>query len=239
MTYQRLWPISILALAVGLTVGACGGDDDDDKGDSAAGGTGGGKGGSGGATDGGGTGGSGGTTGSDAGGDAAATPSAEFASIYSTIISTSCSPCHTTNATKAGMLDMSSAATALANLVGVTSPACAGKVRVVAAKPDESYIIAKLTGAAGICGVRMPRGCVEATDGGAGDAAALVPQPLDAAAVADAAAPADAAVADAGAPADAATAGDGGAADAAPPARACLAPSAVTTIRTWIMNGAK
>src|SRR5262245_57473582 len=130
MTYRRLWHISVLALAVGLTVGACG-DDDIDKGDAPAGGSGGGKGGSGGATHGGGrggTGGSGGSTGSDAGADAAATPSAEFTTLYGSIISTSCAPCHTTQANKAGMLDMSSAAAAFASLVGVTSPNCTGKV---------------------------------------------------------------------------------------------------------------
>ena len=43
------------------------------------------------------------------------------------------------------------------NLVGRTSGAKPGAVRVIPGDPDNSYLIQKLEGAAGIVGQRMPR----------------------------------------------------------------------------------
>jgi hypothetical protein len=210
----------------------------------------------------GGTGGGGADAGStEAGREAGPPPSAEFVTIYDTILKTSCAPCHVTNNPRAGMppLDLGDVNTALASLTTVNTNCMTAepKARVVAGKPDDSYLIKKLIGAAGICGMRMPRACVDSTDGGAadagaGDAAAIVPFPqpdagadaavVDAATV-DASSAADAPAADApAADAPAATdsgSRDGGTGDAGAPPRACLSPAAINAIRTWITNGAK
>jgi hypothetical protein len=73
------------------------------------------------------------------------------------IIDSRCSPCHTTGSS--GGLHMSPASASFANLVNVpsSSSACSSRTRVIPGDPDASYIIAKLRGEAGICGVRMPR----------------------------------------------------------------------------------
>lgn len=73
------------------------------------------------------------------------------------IINAKCSPCHTTGAS--GGLKLAPADVAYASLVNhaVGAAACASHVRVVPGDPEASYIIAKLRGAAGICGLPMPR----------------------------------------------------------------------------------
>jgi hypothetical protein len=145
-----------------------------------------------------------------------------------------CAPCHVTAMPRAGMpaLDLADAQTAFTSLTTVNTDCAmpAIKARVVPNNPDMSYLIKKLAGGPEICGMRMPRGCVEAApDGGASDA-----RP-DAITV-DATVP-DAALPDAAIATDA-TSGDGGA-DAAPPPRACLPAAEVNMIRAWIMSGAK
>jgi hypothetical protein len=59
-----------------------------------------------------------------------------------------------------GGLKLDTAASAYANLVGqpVRGAACTSSVRVVPGDPASSYLVAKLRGLAGICGVQMPRG---------------------------------------------------------------------------------
>jgi mono/diheme cytochrome c family protein len=73
------------------------------------------------------------------------------------IFSTRCTPCHTPNTS--GGLHLDPATGSYANLVGVhvSSSACNSRVRVIPGDSAESYIIAKLRGEAGICGLRMPR----------------------------------------------------------------------------------
>jgi hypothetical protein len=51
------------------------------------------------------------------------------------------------------------------SLVGVTSPAKPGAVRVIPGDPENSYIIQKLEGRADIVGTRMPRGNSFLTEG--------------------------------------------------------------------------
>jgi hypothetical protein len=178
---------------------------------------------------------------------------AEFNGIYDTILKVRCSPCHTTQQPRAGMLDMADVGTAFGSLTK-ESTSCATaipKERVVPGKPDDSYVIKKLLGAAGICGMRMPRGCVDAPDGGASEdsavadsAAADAPLALpDASADAeeDGGAPDTRRVRDARAdttppPPDA---GADAGADAAGPPRLCLGPETVGVIRQWIQSGAK
>ena len=124
------------------------------------------------------------------------------------------------------------------------------KDRVVAGKPGhDSYLMKKLLGLPGICGMRMPRGCVEQSDAGApADAAApdaAEPDAATADAAAGDAAASDGAIADAAADAavDAAPSVDARdaspdsavdcGADAAPPL-ACLTGEQIMTIRNWI-----
>jgi hypothetical protein len=73
------------------------------------------------------------------------------------IFTARCSPCHTTGSSGALKLDPASAS--FANLVGVhvSSSACADRVRVIPGDSASSYLIAKLRGSAGICGLPMPR----------------------------------------------------------------------------------
>ena len=69
-----------------------------------------------------------------------------------------CNSCHILNS--AGGLHLSPPTEAYANLVGqhAVGVGCTAEVRVVPGNPAASYLIAKLRGAAGICGVQMPRG---------------------------------------------------------------------------------
>ena len=70
----------------------------------------------------------------------------------------SCGPCHTTGAS--GGLKLDTAESAYANLVRqpVRGAACTSSTRVVPGDASASYLIAKLRGSPGICGVQMPRG---------------------------------------------------------------------------------
>jgi hypothetical protein len=69
-----------------------------------------------------------------------------------------CSPCHTTGTS--GGLKLDPADIAFNDLVGqpARSAACAARPRVMPGDSAASYLIAKLRGEAGICGVQMPRG---------------------------------------------------------------------------------
>ncbi|HEY2902012.1 MAG TPA: hypothetical protein VGL59_15635 [Polyangia bacterium] len=69
-----------------------------------------------------------------------------------------CSPCHLPNTS--GGLHLDPATASFANLVGqpAAGMGCTDQVRVVPGSPATSYIIAKLRGLPGICGVQMPRG---------------------------------------------------------------------------------
>jgi mono/diheme cytochrome c family protein len=73
------------------------------------------------------------------------------------IFASQCSPCHTTGSS--GGLKLAPADVAYGSLVGqsVGSAACAGQTRVVPGDAANSYLVAKLRGAPGICGVAMPR----------------------------------------------------------------------------------
>jgi hypothetical protein len=89
-----------------------------------------------------------------------------FASIQQNIFTTTdssgraaCTSCHTTAGGRvppAGM-DLGSA-NAHAQLVNVASNAKPGAIRVIPGDPENSYLIHKLDGRAGIVGQRMPRG---------------------------------------------------------------------------------
>ena len=86
-------------------------------------------------------------------------PDATLSGDVQPIFTRSCATtgCHTGTRASAG-LDLR-AGTAYGDLVGVGSSAamCGGRVRVVPGDPDASYLLDKLTGAPGICGVQMPR----------------------------------------------------------------------------------
>jgi len=77
-----------------------------------------------------------------------------FSGAVYPILAGRCTGCHPGN----GDLDLGDAASAYADLVGVTSSGCGPKVRVVPFDSAGSYLITKLTGGAGICGERMPQG---------------------------------------------------------------------------------
>jgi hypothetical protein len=89
--------------------------------------------------------------------------SPSFSSIQQNIISSSdssgrsaCTQCHTsTGRTPSGGLDLS--VNAFSALVNVGSRNKSGAILVVPGDPDNSYLIQKLEGAAGIVGLRMPR----------------------------------------------------------------------------------
>jgi hypothetical protein len=55
-------------------------------------------------------------------------------------------------------MNLSSAANALANLVGVPANECDNRLRVAPGAPANSYLINKLTGQDICAGERMPRG---------------------------------------------------------------------------------
>jgi hypothetical protein len=76
-----------------------------------------------------------------------------------------CTNCHTSvGRNPSGLMDLRSGAS-YATLVGVTSPAKPGAIRVIAGDPENSYLIHKLEGRAGIVGTRMPRGNTLLTEG--------------------------------------------------------------------------
>lgn len=68
-----------------------------------------------------------------------------------------CKGCHIDRAS--GGLSLASAGASFTNLVGSAGSGmgCTDRVRVVPGNPGASYLVAKLQGSAGICGVRMPR----------------------------------------------------------------------------------
>lgn len=89
-----------------------------------------------------------------------------FSSIQQNIFTTTdstgraaCTNCHTTagGRTPPSGIDFGSA-NAHAQLVNVASIAKAGAIRVIPGDPENSYLIHKLDGRAGIVGQRMPRG---------------------------------------------------------------------------------
>ncbi|MDQ3036561.1 MAG: hypothetical protein M3Y87_29475 [Myxococcota bacterium] len=87
-----------------------------------------------------------------------------FTEIYTSIIQVRCGPCHTTAATRGGMLDLSTQALAYAGLVGVTAVCGAGaNTRVMPGDASSSLLWRKVAGV-DLCGSRMPRGMVAPLD---------------------------------------------------------------------------
>lgn len=80
-----------------------------------------------------------------------------LAQIQAVVFTPSCatSTCHT-GPMPAANLDLSNEATSYAQLVGVASTQQAAILRVAASDPDNSYLVMKLEGAAGITGTMMP-----------------------------------------------------------------------------------
>jgi hypothetical protein len=69
-----------------------------------------------------------------------------------------CTNCHTSvGRNPSGLMDLRDGA-AHTSLVGVTSPANPGAIRVIPGDPENSYLIHKLEGRPGIVGTPMPRG---------------------------------------------------------------------------------
>jgi hypothetical protein len=88
-----------------------------------------------------------------------------FSSLQREIITPVCSVCHTNvGRAPAGGLNLL-ADVAYANLVNVPSRAKSGAILVIPGDPEGSYVVQKLTGAAGIVGARMPRTGAPLTDG--------------------------------------------------------------------------
>jgi hypothetical protein len=88
-----------------------------------------------------------------------------FSSLQREIITPICSVCHT-NAGRVpagGLILLPDVA--YANLVNVPSRAKSGAILVIPGDPDGSYLVQKLTGAAGIVGGRMPRTGAPLTEG--------------------------------------------------------------------------
>jgi len=86
------------------------------------------------------------------------TPTAPTLSMIQTqIFDTSCTTCHTdVGRTPSAGLNLKSGS-AFANLVGVPSSNSPGAVRVIPGNANNSYLVQKIEGAAGIVGLRMPR----------------------------------------------------------------------------------
>jgi len=85
-----------------------------------------------------------------------------FSSIQKEIFDTTdssgrraCTQCHNAVGSRFNGLDLTGAVSH-ANLVGVASRFKPGAVRVIAGDPENSYLVHKLEGRAGIVGVRMP-----------------------------------------------------------------------------------
>jgi hypothetical protein len=74
------------------------------------------------------------------------------------IFAANCAPCHTVNMN--GGLSLANAEVSYANLVGRPSAnaMCSARTRVIPGDSAQSYLMAKLRGEAGICGLQMPRG---------------------------------------------------------------------------------
>ncbi len=69
-----------------------------------------------------------------------------------------CTGCHTAaGRNPSGGLNLTSGVS-YANLVGAASTGRPGAVRVIPGDPENSYLVHKLEGRAGIAGIRMPRG---------------------------------------------------------------------------------
>ncbi len=85
-------------------------------------------------------------------------PPVTLAQIQSQIFTPTCavSGCHT-GSPLAGQLNLSDGQS-FSSLVGVASVGNPAAVRVVVGNPDQSYLVQKLEGAAGIVGMQMPRG---------------------------------------------------------------------------------
>jgi hypothetical protein len=80
-------------------------------------------------------------------------------SIQAHVFTPICSTCHTgVGAVLPGVMDLTSANASYANLVDVASLQVPALDRVAPGDPDNSYLIRKLEGAAGIVGTRMPQG---------------------------------------------------------------------------------
>ena len=88
-----------------------------------------------------------------------------LSSIQSEIFSQRCVGCHTNVGRVPPMGLNLTEGNAYANLVGVAARGKAGATRVVPGDPENSYIIHKLEGRAGISGVRMPFAGTPLTDG--------------------------------------------------------------------------
>lgn len=88
-----------------------------------------------------------------------------FSSIQKEIFSTqdssgrlACTQCHIAGGAANGTgLFLNDSAAAYANLVGKASRLAAGQTLVIPGDPDNSYLVKKLEGQAGITGLRMPR----------------------------------------------------------------------------------
>ena len=92
---------------------------------------------------------------------AAPTPPASTAptltQIQAQIFDPGCATCHTdVGRTPSAGLNLKAGAS-FAQMVGVSSPALAGAVRVIAGNANGSYLVQKLEGSANIVGLRMPR----------------------------------------------------------------------------------
>jgi len=86
------------------------------------------------------------------------TPSVTFSTqIQAQILNPACTACHTDDGrTPAAGLNLKSGV-AISSMVGVSSTAKPGAIRVIAGNPSGSYLVQKLEGAADIVGLRMPR----------------------------------------------------------------------------------
>ncbi|HEY3384404.1 MAG TPA: c-type cytochrome [Vicinamibacterales bacterium] len=85
------------------------------------------------------------------------TPTATFSQVSSQVFTPACVGCHTDDGrTPAGGLNLKSSV-AYAGLVNVASSGKPGAIRVIPGDPNNSYLVQKLEGAAGIVGLRMPR----------------------------------------------------------------------------------
>jgi hypothetical protein len=79
--------------------------------------------------------------------------------LQNTIFSPICSGCHTGQGTQLpGALNLSSASTSFAALVGVASIQQSAVLRIAPNDPDSSYLVRKIQGTPGIAGQRMPLG---------------------------------------------------------------------------------
>jgi hypothetical protein len=77
--------------------------------------------------------------------------------IQTQIFDPGCTSCHSdASHVPSGGLNLKSGS-AFASLVNVPSSGLAGAVRVVPGNADNSYLVKKLEGTAGIVGLRMPR----------------------------------------------------------------------------------